>query len=212
MKLGAACTRSSTCCLRGTCWLKGWSMPDETASTEARRSNIIALAWRALVMEERLRSRLTAPSYSLDAVEYVPRAQSILCKVGLDLVTLAPMLNSYFFDMQSLSDYGTANRGLLRWFSAAQRINDSFPRACVEGIFFWTSATAINLALVPLQFHYILQGMAGIVWLSVLSTKNSTARKEAAQIQSNHPLVAILPRNCTGQEVAVRLPIAEGIE
>lgn len=113
-----------------------------------------------------------------------PRGQSILYKVGLNLVTLAPVLNSYFFGMQSLlSHYGTARPWSLRWSSAAQRIKDKVPRACVEGIFFWPTATAINLALVPPRFQYIPQGMAGIVWQSVLSMKNSTARKGAGQLQ-----------------------------
>lgn len=103
-----------------------------------------------------------------------PRVRSILYKVCLNTVTLGPVLNSYFFAMQSLLSSTSSQPWPQRFQAAGQRVFEKTPRACLDGLLFWPTATAINLALIPPQFQYIPQGLSGVIWQMVLSTKNAS--------------------------------------
>jgi len=105
----------------------------------------------------------------------LPHTRSLAWKVGLNSTVFAPVLNTYFFTMQSLLAGHGGNTIQGKAEAAWVRTRDTLPRSWLNGLMYWPAVTAFSFTFVAPKSRAIFNGVAAIGWQTYLGLLNHRA-------------------------------------
>jgi protein Mpv17 len=108
-----------------------------------------------------------------DNFNYRSKILSLATKVVVNQIVFAPIINTYFFGMQSLLS-GDSLPDI--W----ERLKRTVPTSLINGVKFWPAVTAFSFTFIPPQHRSIFAGGFAVGWQTYLSYLNRTAEVAVA--------------------------------
>ncbi|ESZ98715.1 hypothetical protein SBOR_0953 [Sclerotinia borealis F-4128] len=104
---------------------------------------------------------------------YSSKVLSLATKVGVNQIFFAPLLNTWFFGMQSLLSGDSIP-------DVIERVKRTVPASMMNSIKLWPAITAISFAWIPQEHRSIFAGVIAIGWQTYLSFLNKRVEGEMA--------------------------------
>lgn len=108
-----------------------------------------------------------------DHFNYRSKVLSLATKVVVNQIVFAPIINTYFFGMQSL----LSGDSLPDIF---ERLKRTVPTSLINSVKFWPAVTAFSFTFIPPQHRSIFAGGIAVGWQTYLSYLNRTAEVAVA--------------------------------
>jgi protein Mpv17 len=108
-----------------------------------------------------------------DHFNYRSKVLSLATKVVVNQIVFAPIINTYFFGMQSLLS-GDSLPDI--W----ERLKRTVPTSLINSVKFWPAVTAFSFTFIPPQHRSIFAGGIAVGWQTYLSYLNRTAEVAVA--------------------------------
>lgn len=104
---------------------------------------------------------------------YRSKIYSLAVKVVVNQIVFAPLINTYFFGMQSFLSGASIE-------DVWERIKRTVPTSLVNSVKFWPVVTAFSFTFIEPQYRSIFAGGIAIGWQTYLSYLNRSAEKAEA--------------------------------
>jgi protein Mpv17 len=108
-----------------------------------------------------------------DHFNYRSKILSLGVKVVVNQIVFAPLINTYFFSMQSFLS-GASFEDV--W----ERVKRTVPTSLINSVKFWPVVTAFSFTFIEPQYRSIFAGGIAIGWQTYLSYLNRSAEKAEA--------------------------------
>lgn len=112
--------------------------------------------------------------YLNDHFNFRSKILSIATKVVVNQIAFAPIINTYFFGMQSLLSGDSLPEV---W----ERIKRTVPISLINSMKFWPAVTAFSFTFIDPQYRSVFAGGIAVGWQTYLSYLNRTAERAAEE-------------------------------
>jgi hypothetical protein len=108
-----------------------------------------------------------------DHFNYRSKILSLGVKVVVNQIVFAPLINTYFFSMQSFLSGASLE-------DVWERVKRTVPTSLINSVKFWPVVTAFSFTFIEPQYRSIFAGGIAIGWQTYLSYLNRSAEKAEA--------------------------------